>query len=162
MDPFVHETEQRRGGRVVEGARLESVYAGNRIAGSNPAPSAIYAVSTPSREALSNGRRHYDQRFQVVEGARHVVNLPAGSECRSLGRMWRDHRPRAPNMVFADSSVCSLDRGASFRLLPIVISQALVSGIRRSATRGSDDRRRHSARYFYCSAAIRAQLCDVS
>jgi hypothetical protein len=25
---------------VVEGARLESVYAGNRIAGSNPAPSA--------------------------------------------------------------------------------------------------------------------------
>ncbi len=25
---------------MVEGARLESVYAGNRIAGSNPAPSA--------------------------------------------------------------------------------------------------------------------------
>ncbi len=31
---------RRRGGRVVEGARLESVYTGNRIAGSNPAPSA--------------------------------------------------------------------------------------------------------------------------
>ena len=30
----------RRGGRVAEGARLESVYAGNRIAGSNPASSA--------------------------------------------------------------------------------------------------------------------------
>jgi hypothetical protein len=30
----------RRGVRVVEGARLESVYAGNRIAGSNPALSA--------------------------------------------------------------------------------------------------------------------------
>ena len=30
----------RRGGRAAEGARLESVYAGNRIAGSNPAPSA--------------------------------------------------------------------------------------------------------------------------
>ena len=29
-----------RGGRVAEGARLESVYTGNRIAGSNPAPSA--------------------------------------------------------------------------------------------------------------------------
>ena len=29
-----------RGGRVVEGARLESVYTGNGIAGSNPAPSA--------------------------------------------------------------------------------------------------------------------------
>ena len=32
--------QSRRGGRVVEGARLESVYTGNRIAGSNPAPSA--------------------------------------------------------------------------------------------------------------------------
>jgi hypothetical protein len=29
------------GGRVVEGARLESVYTGNRIVGSNPTPSAI-------------------------------------------------------------------------------------------------------------------------
>ncbi len=27
---------------MVEGARLESVYAGNRIAGSNPAPSATF------------------------------------------------------------------------------------------------------------------------
>ena len=33
-----------RGGRVVEGARLESVYAGNRIAGSNPGPPASYHV----------------------------------------------------------------------------------------------------------------------
>ena len=32
--------ELRRGGRVVDGARLESVYTGDRIAGSNPAPSA--------------------------------------------------------------------------------------------------------------------------
>ncbi len=32
-----------RGGRVVEGARLESVYTGDRIAGSNPAPSANLA-----------------------------------------------------------------------------------------------------------------------
>ena len=29
-----------RGGRVAEGARLESVYTGNRIVGSNPTPSA--------------------------------------------------------------------------------------------------------------------------
>src|ERR1700732_3114684 len=39
-----HECGLRRGGRVVEGARLESVYAGNRIAGSNPSPSASYYV----------------------------------------------------------------------------------------------------------------------
>ena len=31
----------RRDGRVAEGARLESVYTGNRIVGSNPTPSAI-------------------------------------------------------------------------------------------------------------------------
>jgi hypothetical protein len=31
---------RRRGGRVVEGARLERVYTGNRIEGSNPSPSA--------------------------------------------------------------------------------------------------------------------------
>src|SRR5207302_9007221 len=35
------EWRRRRGGRAVEGARLESVYGGNSIAGSNPAPSAI-------------------------------------------------------------------------------------------------------------------------
>jgi hypothetical protein len=32
--------ESRRDGRVAEGARLESVYTGNRIVGSNPTPSA--------------------------------------------------------------------------------------------------------------------------
>ena len=31
-----------RGGRAVEGARLESVYTGNCIVGSNPISSAIY------------------------------------------------------------------------------------------------------------------------
>ena len=35
------DTHGRRGGRVVEGARLESVFTGDRNAGSNPALSAI-------------------------------------------------------------------------------------------------------------------------
>ena len=34
----------RRGGRVVEGARLESVYRGNSIMGSNPILSAIFLL----------------------------------------------------------------------------------------------------------------------
>ena len=38
--PAATQAQRRRGGRVVEGARLESVYTGNRIAGSNPALSA--------------------------------------------------------------------------------------------------------------------------
>jgi hypothetical protein len=41
-----------RGGRVVEGARLESVYAGNRIAGSNPAPSARLAFALVHNHSL--------------------------------------------------------------------------------------------------------------
>ena len=41
--PFM--TGAWRGGRVVEGARLESVYTGNRIAGSNPALSASLRIA---------------------------------------------------------------------------------------------------------------------
>jgi hypothetical protein len=36
---------RRRDGRVAEGARLESVYTGNRIVGSNPTPSATSAFT---------------------------------------------------------------------------------------------------------------------
>jgi hypothetical protein len=35
-------TDDWRGGRVAEGARLESVFTGNRNVGSNPTPSANY------------------------------------------------------------------------------------------------------------------------
>jgi hypothetical protein len=35
----------RRDGRVAEGARLESVYTGNRIVGSNPTPSATVSFN---------------------------------------------------------------------------------------------------------------------
>ena len=37
----LHKINKQRGVRVVEGARLESVYTGNRIEGSNPFLSAI-------------------------------------------------------------------------------------------------------------------------
>src|SRR5690606_11399136 len=49
----------RRGGRVAEGARLESVYTGNRIEGSNPSPSAKYFSDENqrlTRPALGTGR----------------------------------------------------------------------------------------------------------
>jgi hypothetical protein len=38
----------RRGGRVAEGARLESVFTGNRNVGSNPTPSATIVVRRQS------------------------------------------------------------------------------------------------------------------
>src|SRR5262245_36114003 len=40
--------ESRRDGRVAEGARLESVYTGNRIVGSNPTLSASAPRSIPA------------------------------------------------------------------------------------------------------------------
>ena len=42
---LLNRSATRRGGPAVEGARQESVYTGNRIAGSNPAPSAIRHVT---------------------------------------------------------------------------------------------------------------------
>jgi hypothetical protein len=44
--------EIRRGGRVAEGARLESVYAGNRIEGSNPSLSASGRILKLSNEKV--------------------------------------------------------------------------------------------------------------
>ena len=41
------------GGRVVEGARLERVYRGNSIEGSNPSLSAIYEKRLPSGSLFS-------------------------------------------------------------------------------------------------------------
>ena len=41
---FPRQQGRRRGGRVVEGARLERVYTGNRIEGSNPSLSASIIV----------------------------------------------------------------------------------------------------------------------
>ena len=38
---------------MVEGARLESVYTGNRIAGSNPAPSATRVLKTEQNQLFS-------------------------------------------------------------------------------------------------------------
>ena len=40
-----------RGGRVAEGARLESVFTGNRNVGSNPTPSAILPFADVRRRA---------------------------------------------------------------------------------------------------------------
>ena len=42
-----------RGGRVAEGARLESVYTGNRIVGSNPTPSANIKLRTDEMAAVA-------------------------------------------------------------------------------------------------------------
>jgi hypothetical protein len=58
--------EQRRGGRVVEGARLESVYTGNRIAGSNPAPSARTAFAPVHHLSPLFLKKLFDQMFAGI------------------------------------------------------------------------------------------------
>ena len=73
-----------RGGRAVEGARLESVYAGNRIAGSNPAPSAIY---TTRLSRSHNQRVNYFQNCVGPHknphyGPRHSVPITASEDER--------------------------------------------------------------------------------
>ena len=49
---------RRRGGRVAEGARLESVYTGNRIVGSNPTPSANVVGKTLSSGLQRQAKVH--------------------------------------------------------------------------------------------------------
>ena len=61
----------RRDGRVAEGARLESVYTGNRIVGSNPTPSArqcppLFGVVRVPREMQSKSMVLAFHRFAAV------------------------------------------------------------------------------------------------
>ena len=51
---LLDEGARRRGGRAAEGARLESVYAGNRIAGSNPAPPPVNCFATCTFATCTN------------------------------------------------------------------------------------------------------------
>src|SRR5712692_6075074 len=59
----------RRGGRVAEGARLESVFTGNRNVGSNPTPSASAAFtdvhSHPSLSLIELLNQRTVERFRL-------------------------------------------------------------------------------------------------
>ncbi len=64
---------------MAEGARLESVYAGNRIEGSNPSLSAIFLSATVS---LRGGCR---QNYQLLRPLRNeAVDLPFGENFQIL------------------------------------------------------------------------------
>ncbi len=69
----------RRGGRVVEGAALEKRYAGDRIAGSNPALSARF-----------NGALGYSSPAELVAGNPQLIK-EAENVSRSEG-----HQPYSP------------------------------------------------------------------
>ena len=76
---------RRRGGRVAEGARLESVYAGNRIEGSNPSPSAIPAGAVSATLRNPRGSRKGDGNMNAH---------PADLDSVALGEAIRSRRPR--------------------------------------------------------------------
>jgi hypothetical protein len=70
--------ETRRGGRVAEGARLESVYTGNRIAGSNPASSAMSLILLYILPIRRKGMVTRVSPFQTTESVRYGhERLPA-------------------------------------------------------------------------------------
>ena len=74
---------QRRDGRVAEGARLESVYTGNRIVGSNPTLSAsIFAAWKPRPDC---GRNTRPSRFEIHRGAFQFCLLPTRPRARRAG-----------------------------------------------------------------------------
>ncbi len=103
------EAPSRRGVRVAEGARLESVYTGNRIEGSNPSLSAIFRTRCPARSEAGaeegrvrrngtvrtwSGRERSSHKYAVscAVGAPASLPLPhlerrwgssAGARCRS-------------------------------------------------------------------------------
>ena len=60
----------RRGGRVVEGARLESVYTSNRIKGSNPFLSAIL-----KKLNINTLRHHLLKNIDYFETRRYFLGV---------------------------------------------------------------------------------------
>ena len=69
---------RRRGGRAAEGARLESVYTGNRIEGSNPSPSANLPPQPALRSATGSKKR------QVSRASRgEAVDYTLATEARN-------------------------------------------------------------------------------
>src|SRR4029078_2695801 len=92
----------RRGGRVAEGARLESVFTGNRNAGSNPAPSARIAADSNPRETVP----------PLARRAEIVVERSAGTlpQCTLLeDRLPNDDRSRVHDVRVDLQRLCSGD-----------------------------------------------------
>ena len=104
----------RRGGRVVEGARLERVYTGNRIEGSNPSLSAIFpwgpylahglhfiletwVVRTGDIGNRSYLRHESFMRASIRDFASCIGMLPSGQEAKQpAGRSACNRRRRGP------------------------------------------------------------------
>src|SRR5690606_4688083 len=83
----------RRGGRVVEGARLERVYTGNRIEGSNPSLSATIRLQTsnspiwaPKFLLISKGVSTFDRASDTESNPIFVLCMAFVSNHANLGR----------------------------------------------------------------------------
>ena len=74
---------------MVEGARLESVYTGNRIAGSNPAPSATKPLRTPPSTVRDAKIPRVSVGFQVPS---EPLRLPRAH--RSVSKALPSHSDR--------------------------------------------------------------------
>jgi hypothetical protein len=86
---------RRRDGRVAEGARLESVYTGNRIVGSNPTPSAILLRADALRRI--GGRRREAGRFGHARANR--MPYRPGQSSRVASSAPRAREPSFAHMI---------------------------------------------------------------
>jgi hypothetical protein len=75
----------RRDGRVAEGARLESVYTGNRIVGSNPTPSARTQIL---RNLKTSIKVNYFTRLGAILALFTVRNSLVQSMNKTWVRTW--------------------------------------------------------------------------
>src|SRR5438874_2565427 len=75
----------RRGGRAVEGTRLESVHRGNPIAGSNPAPSATATEPQNSPGAVMSRQ---SQTFSKLPAELHGLRRNAWPVIRALSAVF--------------------------------------------------------------------------
>src|SRR5258708_39769694 len=85
-------TGPRTGGRVAEGARLESVYTGNRIVGSNPtlsATSSILRMNSENLHALIQSLRSFRVSVDFTQGLLFMLG----------GVLLRPHPDNAPERI---------------------------------------------------------------
>ena len=132
----------RRGGRAVEGARLESVYTGNRIVGSNPTPSASPPVPDYSGmfglagsvivvfpPLTLSGKVENESRWTAL-----CLRLPLWS--RSNGSL--DDCPSPPDLVGAGSPPGRRGRAASNEELNAALAAARAENRTAKARSGAD------------------------
>ena len=102
----------RRDGRVVEGARLESVYGGNVIAGSNPVLST--KLRTGPRGPIFNlGEQDLNLRFFYVV---KVAGFGVATEAKTCLHFFANERTRRSRYIVLSTKITSSNKNSGMYL----------------------------------------------